>query len=133
MIRKAMERDLKYIENDIIAQQKNGLYCKFSRLANTITITNLTKEVHLKYWIGVYKVKYSPDKPETAEKYYMAEKILIDAINDKFNNKLNTLEEVIDLENKSHDCKKEKDRLFKAITEPAKPNQVYKQNSFPEN
>lgn len=123
-----MEKDLRYIKNDIIGKQVNGLFCKYSKLAKSITITNLTKDIHLKYWLSVYKVKYNPDK--YPEKYNEASKLIIEAINDKFENGLTDLDIIIDLENKSTDSKKEKDKIIKHLTTTEIPKIQSKPTNF---
>ena len=126
MIIDGLEKDLKYIENDIIAKQANGLYCKYSRLAKCITITNLSKENHLKYWVSQYKVKYNP-KNKPAE-FKEAKRLITKTINKKFKSGLFDLDKVIELELKSNDM--EKDKLISTITSLEKPvsNTLVNQN-----
>ena len=54
---KQLEKDIKYIQEDIIAYQKNGLICKISKPLNCITVTNLSKDKYIKYWQTGYKGK----------------------------------------------------------------------------
>ena len=50
-----IERDLKYIDQEIVAKQANGKYCKWSVLANTVTVMDFTPEDYLNYWLRTFK------------------------------------------------------------------------------
>ena len=52
---KSFQEDLEYIKEDIIAQQVNGAYCKFSRPLQCITKYDFTEESYKKYWLDQYK------------------------------------------------------------------------------
>lgn len=53
--KKSLQEDLDYIKSDIIAKQNNGKYCKYSRLAHCITVTDITKQKYYDYWIRFFK------------------------------------------------------------------------------
>lgn len=115
MINLVLKEDLDYIKNDIIAKQKNGLFCKYSRLGKFITVTNLSKETHLNYWLSNYKNKYNPEK--YPEKYKIIKETLTSAIDDKFENGLTDLDTIIYLEKMSSDSDSVKNKLIQQITE----------------
>lgn len=103
--RKALERDLVYIKNDVIAKQANGKYCKYSRLTKSITVINTTLYKYLSYWIGLAENKKASEE-------YMEN--LLKIILEKFNNELVNLDTMIELELNSDDSDKEK--IIKEIT-----------------
>ena len=94
--------DLNYIKNEIIAKQKNGLYCKVSRILRCITVTNMSKENYIAYWTRAYK--YDKGHPERIEK-----------IKEEINN-LFPLEKVINIQLNSNDPKELTDKIIKEIT-----------------
>lgn len=110
-VQKNIESDLKYIEEDMIAHQANGGYCKISRILKCVTVENMTKESYLKYWFRQYK---SP-KEENERKR------IKEIIDNKFKNGILSLEEAIEIENKSKDTLKEKQRIIKVISDKSTP------------
>lgn len=102
-----LEKDLQYIKNEIIAKQKNGKYCKVSRILNSVVVENMTKEQHINYWMNTYKSK----------KFSEADRMAIKkAIEIKMEHDLTDLDEVIRIEKASKDPEKEKARVIKVIT-----------------
>lgn len=126
-----LDKDLKYIENDIIAKQKNGLYCKYSKMTKSITVTNLSKENHLKYWLGIYKIKYKPE--EQTEQFIEASSAITYAIDKKFKSGLISLDEIIELENNSKDTDKEKKKILEIITSNERPKSKAKNSHIKKN
>lgn len=103
-VQKNIEEDLKYIENEKIAHQANGGYCKISDVLKCITVENMTKEKYMEYWFRQYK-------NETDQKRIM------EVIDKKFKESILPLEEAIEVTKNSKDNLKEKQRLLKVITD----------------
>ena len=101
------KRDLEYIKNEIIAKQRNGLYCKVSRILKSITVVNISKENYIKYWTKIYeKDKKHPERTEKIR----------ETIIDKLENDLTPLETVIKIQQNSTDPIEETKRLIGEIT-----------------
>ena len=79
-----ISKELRYIKNEIIAQQKNGKYCKWSRPLKAITVTNFTKEDYLRYWMSCLKDSSRAENKPRLTKENKEE--LKQAINEKFDN-----------------------------------------------
>lgn len=105
---KQLEKDLKYIKEDILAYQKNGLICKICKPLNCITVTNMTKDRYLRYWQNNYKSKQDHESGRFDQITKVCE--------DKLLNGMHSLDEVIETELNSKDSKKEKDKLIEEIT-----------------
>lgn len=105
---KQLEKDLKYIKEDILAYQKNGLICKICKPLNCITVTNMTKDRYLRYWQSNYKSKQDHESGRFDQ--------ITKACEDKLLNGMHSLDEVIETELNSKDSKKEKDKLIEEIT-----------------
>lgn len=105
--KKKLQEDLKYIKLEVIAKQKNGNYCKYSRLAHCITVVDITKQKYLDYWISSLKAKNISNSDL---------KLIEKAVENKFNTGLYNLDKLVELELKSKDTKKEKDYIIKTIT-----------------
>ncbi len=103
-VQKNIEEDLKYIENEKIAHQANGGYCKISDVLKCITVENMTKEKYMEYWFRQYK-------NETDQKR------IREVIDKKFKESILPLEEAIEVTKNSKDNLKEKQRLLKVITD----------------
>lgn len=112
---KQFDNDLIYIENEIIAMQPqiNELaededekyrYVKFSRALNAVSAINLTKKQFKNYWKTLYK--NSPEKLE----------IILNKIDEKFENGLISKEEMIKKIEESKDYESEKRLAIKALT-----------------
>lgn len=100
-----LEKDLKYIKNEIIAKQKNGKYCKVSRILKCVVVYGTTQEQYTNYWMGTYK-KRPITEQEAIKK----------AIKYKFESDLTPLESIIKIEENSKDTDKEKKKIIKEIT-----------------
>lgn len=105
---KQLEKDLKYIKEDILAYQKNGLICKICKPLNCITVTNMTKDRYLRYWQNNYKSKQDHELGRLDQ--------ITKACEDKLLSGMHSLDEVIEIELNSKDSKKEKDKLIEEIT-----------------
>lgn len=87
-------RDRAYIKNDIIAQQLDGNYCKFSKLLNAIAVRNLTSTQYITYWYNKYKdTEYGEEVRKLCE--------------DKLSSGLVSRQYMINLIKKSKDCPSE--------------------------
>ena len=100
---KTFNKDLYTIENDLITKQKDGKYCKFSRLLNQVVIIGLTKEQYIKY----YQSRWVGDDEK--------QKILLEACEAKFNNGLISNNEMIELINNSDDDIVDKPNALKKL------------------
>lgn len=102
-----IKRDLNYIKRDIIAQQSNGKYCKYSRLAKSITAVNMTFDSYLTFWINNLRSRRFTGKSLD---------LVRETITNKFNSELTELDTIIKLEMYSSDSDKEKNKIIKEIT-----------------
>lgn len=104
---KELQKDIKYIQEDIIAYQKNGLICKWCKPINCITVTNMTKDRYIKFWQNAYKTKQDKESGRFDK--------ITQVCLDKLENGMTDLDIIIDLESKSKDL--EKSKLIKEITQ----------------
>lgn len=102
-IDKQVARDKKYIQEDLIAKQIDGNYCKFSRPLHAVAVIGLTSMQYLKYWENRYK-----NHPQ----YY--DEIMQVCI-DKLNNNLVSNEDMIEMIQNSKDIKSEKEKAIKLL------------------
>lgn len=109
---KMFQKDMKYIKNDIIAIQANGLLCKFSKPLSTLTIWDLPKEKYKKYWIDQYRTKGNEKR----------RKIIEQLVDEKLESGLTSLTEMIDLQTKSK-YTSETAELIRIITDKRLPEQ----------
>lgn len=121
-INKRVKRDLLYIKTDLISKQlqkdikddknededEKEKYVKFSKILGAVTVVNMTKKQYKRYWEGQYKLY--PEK----------NKIILEAIEEKFNNNLTPQEEMIEIIKLSKDLESEKKRAIKLLSEKRK-------------
>lgn len=105
---KQLEKDIRYIQEDMIAYQKNGLICKVSKPLNCITITNLSKDRYIKYWQTGYKGKRDVESGRFDK--------ITKACEDKLLNNMYSLDKIIEIELSSKDLDSEKQKLIEEIT-----------------
>lgn len=98
------EEDLKYIEKDILAKQRNNNYIKFSRLLGEVAIIDMTQSQYINYWTSKYK---------NAKQEHLNQ--IIDACNRKFIEGLISPEEMKTLIIKSKDTTKEKQKALEYL------------------
>lgn len=122
---KEFENDLKFIENEIISMQpdidesieneeEKYKFVKFSKALNGVAVINLTKKQFKNYWRTLYK-----DSPQKL-------KIILEKIDDKFENGLTSRKEMIEIIKKSNDYESEKKAAIKALTKKENKNERYK-------
>ena len=111
------ENDIKYIENELIAKQPNGKYCKYSRPLGMVANYNFEKSDYDRYWKNCYKYD---------EEHY---KEIVKAIDDKFSTGLISTDEMINLIEKSKDKTKDKVQALEALRNGTF-SKVVKQNNF---
>lgn len=112
-INKKLKRDLKYIEDDIIAKQfkidKNASedekekFIKFCKPLNAIGIIDMTKKQYKKYWSTQY-INFPEEK-----------EIVLNAVEKKFKDGLISPNEMIQLIENSKDYETEKKRAIKLL------------------
>ena len=110
-VKKSIEDDLKYIQEDKIAHQANGGYCKISNILKCITVENMTKSSYMNYWLRQYKL---PKEESERQR-------IIETINYKFENDILSLGDAIKVTLDSKDSEKEKQRILKIIKDPNTP------------
>lgn len=101
---KEFNKDLKFIENEVITKQADGRYCKYSTALKAVVVTNMERNAYIDYWSKLYS-----DKPK-----YMLDQI-IEQCNKKLDEGLISNDEMIDLITNSKDVKSEKVNAIKAI------------------
>lgn len=105
--KKSLEADLEYVKQDVIARQENGKYCKYSKVAKSITVTNTTISKYLLYWTNQAISKKASEE-------YIEE--LLRVIIAKFNDELTDLDKMVELERESDDKEEDKRDIIKIIT-----------------
>lgn len=110
-VKKNIEDDLKYIQEDKIAHQANGGYCKISNILKCITVENMTKSSYMNYWLRQYKLPREENERQR----------IIETINYKFENDILSLGDAIKVTLDSKDSEKEKQRILKIIKDPNTP------------
>lgn len=93
-IEQQLRNDLEYIKNDLICRQPNGNYMKFSRIGNFLTIINEPKDRVVKYWLSQYSTE---DKKTGKNIFEKEQKIIRQALDEKFSTGLISIEEMKDL------------------------------------
>lgn len=112
-INKKLKRDLKYIEEDVIAKQfkedKNAgedekeKFVKFCKPLNAIGIIDMTKKQYKKYWNTQY-LTFPKEK-----------EIILQAVEQKFKNGLTNTDEMIQIIKDSKDYETEKKKAIKLL------------------
>lgn len=102
-IDKKANDDLQYIKTDIVAKRINGNYCRFSKILNGVTNSNISYEDYLKYWERNYR-NYDEWLP-----------IIIEACKEKLANNLTSNEDFIELVRKSNEKEEEKRKIIKSL------------------
>lgn len=110
-VKKSIEDDLKYIQEDKIAHQANGGYCKISNILKCITVENMTKSSYMNYWLRQYKLPREENERQR----------IVETINYKFENNILSLGDAIKVTLDSKDSEKEKQRILKIIKDPNTP------------
>ena len=100
-----IQADEKYIKSEIMAEQPNGLLCKYSKILNCVCTYNMPKEQYIRYWSGRYR-----NKPEE-------QKQIIDCCNEMFRTGLISTEDMLKLVSKSKDRPTEKAKIVKCLTQ----------------
>ena len=95
-----LNEDIEYINNELLAKLKNGSYCKFSRVLNSISILQITKEQYIKYWRMSYKNNEADLKK------------IIEACENKFSNGILSKDEMLELLKSSKDIEEERQQVI---------------------
>lgn len=109
--------DLRYIENDTVAQQGNGLYCKWSIPAGTVTRTSFSKEQYFNFFLRRYLDRIYMVKDKEKKQKYIDEDISLikETVDELFGKKLISLSEMINKIKTSKETQDEKDKILKEI------------------
>ena len=102
-VSKRFEKDIEYIRNEVIAQQPNGAYTKWSRALNSVSVVGITYNQYIDFWERQYK-----DYPE-----YIRE--IVDACMEKLDNGLIPRQQMIEMIRNSKDFESEKSRAIEAL------------------
>ena len=102
-IKERVKKDVNYINKEIIAEQVDGRYCKFSRLLNEVAYTRMSKEQYFAYWTKQYK------------KYPKELALIIKACTNKFDNTLVSRDKMIQLIRDGKDTLKSKQKYIEDI------------------
>ena len=100
---KRFKSDLQYIQNEVIAQQPDGAYTKWSRILNAVTVVGITYSQFIDYWVKLYK-----NYPDYVDD-------IVKACENKLDNDLISREQMIDMIKKSKDYECEKIRAIEAL------------------
>lgn len=99
-----LEQDLKYIDNLLIAKQKNGRYCRYAIELHGLAYINQEFKTIQAYWATQYK------------KNKKFQTIILEALQNKFDYGLMSTEDMINLIQKSNDTAKEKEKAITLLT-----------------
>ena len=88
----SLEKDILYIKNDIVTQQPNGNYMKFSRLLQAVTIDDMPRSKFVEYWTKRYSNKEDVNT-------------ILEVLNNHLDNELTSIDEMIELVKASADVK----------------------------
>lgn len=102
-ISKRVTRDLEYIRSEVITQQVDGSYCKWSRALNAVAVVGITYRQYVEFWERQYK-----DYPE-----YIRD--IVDACMEKLDNGCIPRQKMAQMIADSNDFKSEKERAIKAL------------------
>ena len=106
LVIRQVKKDIAYIRGEVLAKQKNGKYCKYSKILRSIVVINSTKEQHINYWRNLYG--------KNSNHEYC--KLILKEINNKLENGLISLDKMVELEISSADSEKEKMKIINEIT-----------------
>lgn len=113
-LNKKIQRDIEYIQNDILAKQVDGNYIKWSKALNATAIVGLTGNQYYDYWEKQYK-----SYPEHLDQ-------ILEVCTNKLINGLTPPQVMIDMIQNSSDCVTEKEKAIKLLggkyVRPAKQN-----------
>ena len=97
------KRDMEYIKSEVIAQQVDGSYCKWSRDLNAVAVVGITYRQYVKFWERQYK-----DYPE-----YIRD--IVDTCMEKLDNGCISRQQMAQMIANSNDFKSEKEKAIKAL------------------
>lgn len=97
------EKDIRYIESDIITKQVDGKICKYSRTLESVVVRDMEVNQYLAYWVNRYK-----GKPEYLPK-------IKECVINKLKTGLTSRAEMLSLVKNSKETKDEKIKLIKLL------------------
>lgn len=109
---KTFEQDKEYIRTEILAQQPNGAYTKWSRELKAVSVIDITYSQYIDYWVKRYK-----NYPE-----YIDE--LVKICEDTLDNKVIHRSKMIEMIENSNDFESEKVKAITALGGKYKPKEI---------
>lgn len=99
----SLQRDIIYIQNEIISLQNNNKYCKYSRLLHAVSSYDLDKKQLVGYWRHQYK------------NYPKQQQVILQEVENLLKHNLTPNNTMIDLVKKSKDTDKEKSKIISLL------------------
>lgn len=102
-VQQKLKHDLTYIENEIITQQPNGRYCKYSRILHAVASYDIDKKQIVNYWKQQYK------------KFPLECEVILNALENLLKTNLTPINTMIEYVKNSKDTDKEKSKIIKLL------------------
>lgn len=110
----SLQRDINFINSEIIALNDNGTYTKYSNVLKAVSVVGMTKESYIDFWKKQYnKPKYA-DKPMSIEEIDRLNTILA-VVEEKFKSGLTDKATMINLIKTSNDYSKDKTQALQLL------------------
>ena len=98
-----VKKDIDFINNEIMCENSKGLLCKYNKSIKAVTVYDQEKQKYIDFWKKQY------------EKYPKEQNEIIDVVNNKLQNGLIPLEEMINLVRNSKDNRNEIIKILKFL------------------
>lgn len=110
----SLQRDINFINSEIIAQNDDGTYTKYSNVLKAVSVIGITKESYIDFWKKQYnKPKYT-NEPMSIEKIDRLNTILA-VVEEKFKSGLTDKATMINLIKTSNDYSKDKTQALQLL------------------
>lgn len=110
----SLQRDINFINSEIIALNDNGTYTKYSNVLKAVSVVGMTKESYIDFWKKQYnKPKYT-NEPMSIEEIDRLNTILA-VVEEKFKSGLTDKATMINLIKTSNDYSKDKTQALQLL------------------
>ena len=110
----SLQRDINFINGEIIALNDNGTYTKYSNVLKAVSVVGMTKESYIDFWKKQYnKPKYA-NEPMSIEEIDRLNTILA-VVEEKFKSGLTDKATMINLIKTSNDYSKDKTQALQLL------------------
>jgi len=116
----SLQRDINFINSEIIAQNDDGTYTKYSNALKAVSVIGMTKENYVDFWTKQYnKPKYANEQLSDEEKERLA--TILTVVEEKFESGLTDKNTMINLIQSSNDYTKDKMHALELLGIHIKP------------